>query len=126
MTPTKSATSVIMPVPKRAQIFGVIAKQPAPAPVPAPRQCSSVFPVASMPRAKVDIDVYAIRQKATGIGYTQETFADAIGVPVKTVRNWEQGRRRPTGPARVLLSLIARNPMIVVETLKNRPATPVA
>jgi DNA-binding transcriptional regulator YiaG len=56
------------------------------------------------------IDVRAIRLSTTGgIAVTQQGFADAIGVPVKTLRNWEQGRRQPTGPARVLLALIARS-----------------
>jgi Helix-turn-helix len=51
------------------------------------------------------IDVRAIRLSTTGgIAVTQKGFADAIGVPVKTLRNWEQGRRQPTGPARVLLA----------------------
>lgn len=63
-----------------------------------------------------DIDVKAIRL-AAGIGATQATFADAIGVPVKTVRNWEQGRRKPTGPALILLSLLRCNPRIVCDVL---------
>jgi putative transcriptional regulator len=60
------------------------------------------------------IDVVAIRQKA---GLSQAAFANRIGVPVGTLRNWEQGHRSPTGPARVLLALLDRNPRIVEETL---------
>jgi putative transcriptional regulator len=51
------------------------------------------------------------------IGRSQRRFAEAIGVPVMTLRNWEQGRRRPTGPALVLLSMIQRDPMIVLKAL---------
>jgi putative transcriptional regulator len=40
-------------------------------------------------------------------------------VSVATLRNWEQGHRSPTGPARVLLALLDRNPRIVEETLAN-------
>ena len=59
-------------------------------------------------------DVAAIRRKA---GLTQAAFARQIGVPVATLRNWEQGRRRPDGPARVLLAMLAKDPDIVARTL---------
>lgn len=60
------------------------------------------------------IDVAAIRNKT---GLSQQAFARRIGVPVGTIRNWEQGRRTPQGPARILLALLDRNPRIVEETL---------
>jgi putative transcriptional regulator len=60
------------------------------------------------------IDVAAIRRKT---GLSQPVFASRIGVPVATLRNWEQGHRSPQGPARVLLALLDRNPQIVEETL---------
>lgn len=72
------------------------------------------------------LNVYQIRQQAGHIGATQSSFAAAIGVPVKTLRNWEQNRRQPTGPARVLLSLIARDPWIVFDVANNQHRTPVA
>jgi putative transcriptional regulator len=58
------------------------------------------------------IDVVAIRQKT---GLSQAAFARRIGVSVGTIRNWEQGRRASQGPARVLLTLLDRNPRIVEE-----------
>ncbi|MFL9827426.1 helix-turn-helix domain-containing protein [Rhodoplanes sp. SY1] len=60
------------------------------------------------------IDVHAIRRKT---GLTQEAFSARIGVSTGTLRNWEQGRRTPDGPARVLLALVDRNPRIVEEML---------
>lgn len=60
------------------------------------------------------IDAAAIRTKT---GLSQAAFARRIGVPVGTIRNWEQGRRAPQGPARLLLALLDRNPRIVEETL---------
>lgn len=60
------------------------------------------------------IDVHAIRRKT---GLTQEAFSARIGVSTGTLRNWEQGRRTPDGPARVLLALLDRNPRIVEEML---------
>jgi putative transcriptional regulator len=62
------------------------------------------------------IDVSSIRRKAN---LSQTAFARRIGVPVATIRNWEQGRRSPQGPARILLALLDRNPRIVEETLKQ-------
>jgi putative transcriptional regulator len=70
--------------------------------------------------AKGSLDVRAIRLAPRGIGATQESFAKAIGIPVKTLRNWEQGRRQPTGPARVLLACIARNPWLVFDAIGPR------
>jgi putative transcriptional regulator len=60
------------------------------------------------------MDITAIRKKA---GATQDGFARQIGVSTATLRNWEQGRRQPDGPARVLLSMLARDPGIVARVL---------
>jgi putative transcriptional regulator len=65
------------------------------------------------------VDVLEIRKSAGKFGATQETFANAIGIPVKTLRNWEQRRRKPTGPALTLLLLIQKNPRLVVETMNS-------
>ena len=43
---------------------------------------------------------------------TQAEFASRIGVPIETVRNWEQGKRSPRGPARALLKLIEKAPEV--------------
>jgi putative transcriptional regulator len=66
-----------------------------------------------MPDRTEVIDVAAIRLSAGGVGVTQAAFAKSIGVSVRTLRNWEQWRRHPTGAAVVLLSLIARDPGII-------------
>lgn len=62
-----------------------------------------------------EIDAAAIRAKA---GLSQAAFAREIGVSLATLRNWEQGRRVPVGPARVLLTLLGKDPAIVRRTLK--------
>jgi putative transcriptional regulator len=62
------------------------------------------------------IDVSAIRSRT---GLSQEAFARRIGVSVGTLRNWEQGRREPDGPAKVLLALLERDPAIVERTLSK-------
>jgi putative transcriptional regulator len=50
---------------------------------------------------------------------SQEEFARMIGVSVATLQNWEQGRRRPEGPARALLRVAAKNPQAVAEALAS-------
>ena len=48
---------------------------------------------------------------------TQLEFAGRLGVPVETIRNWEQGKRMPRGPARALLAVIAAAPEMVFAAL---------
>jgi len=48
---------------------------------------------------------------------TQGEFARLIGVPVKTLQNWEQHRTRPTGPARALLRAVAKDPETAIRLL---------
>src|SRR3954454_10157829 len=66
-----------------------------------------------------DRDVSAVREKTA---LSQEDFARTFGVSLGTLRNWEQGRRAPDGPARVLLTLIDRDPVAVLKTLRALPA----
>ena len=54
-------------------------------------------------------------------GLTQAAFAARIGVPVETVRNWEQGKRSPRGPARALLKVIERAPIAAFAVLGGKP-----
>ena len=51
---------------------------------------------------------------------TQAEFASRIGVPIETVRNWEQGKRSPRGPARALLKLIEKAPQVAFAVLEHR------
>jgi putative transcriptional regulator len=60
------------------------------------------------------VDVKAVRQR---LGKSQAEFARMIGVSVATLQNWEQGRRRPEGPARALLKVAAANPEAVAAAL---------
>ena len=61
------------------------------------------------------VDVAAIRAET---GLSQAEFARSIGVAKGTLLNWEQGRRQPTGPAQVLLAMIAKRPNLVGEMLR--------
>jgi putative transcriptional regulator len=58
------------------------------------------------------VDVTAIRQRT---GLSQSDFPASIGVPEGALVNWEQGRRQPSGAAKVLLALLAKKPNLVVQ-----------
>lgn len=64
------------------------------------------------------VDVTAIRQRT---GLSQRDFAASIGVPEGTLVNWEQGRRQPSGPAKVLLALLAKKLNLVMELYPAAP-----
>ena len=59
-------------------------------------------------------DVKAIREK---YGLSQTKFAQLLGISASTLRNWEQGRRNPEGPARILLSVAAKHPEAILDSL---------
>lgn len=67
-------------------------------------------------RAVFPLDVAAIRAKT---GLSQERFARAFRISPHTLRNWEQGRRVPEGPARALLMAIDREPQAVLRALRE-------
>ena len=68
------------------------------------------------PRNGHTIDVRAIRA-ATGL--SQSKFAELLSIEVSTLRNWEQARRDPTGPARALLRAIRNDPVAVIRALTD-------
>jgi putative transcriptional regulator len=62
------------------------------------------------------VDVRAIRER---LGLSQTAFADRFGFTAAAVRQWEQGRRQPHGPARILLKIIDREPKAVDRALRH-------
>ena len=58
-------------------------------------------------------DVVRVRNK---LGLPQIKFARLLGISEDTLQNWEQGRRKPAGPAKVLLKIAAKHPKIVLES----------
>lgn len=57
-------------------------------------------------------DIVKIRGK---LGLSQSNFAAVLGISADTLQNWEQGRRRPTGPAKVLLKIVILHPEMLLE-----------
>ena len=64
---------------------------------------------------------WALLSARSSSGLSQADFADALGVSKRTLENWEQGRAEPTGPAKVLLNLVAQYPDTVKRLAKIRP-----
>ena len=71
-------------------------------------------------RLPIASDVPGIRKE---LGLSQEQFAGLMGVSVATLRNWEQGRREPHGPARALLLVASREPAAVLNALLGTPSS---
>jgi putative transcriptional regulator len=72
-------------------------------------------PIESRPAATPAVRELRMRAKLT-----QAEFASRLGVPLETIRNWEQGKRMPRGPARALLAVIAHAPDTVFAALAGR------
>lgn len=64
---------------------------------------------------------WALLSARSHSGLSQAEFATALGVSKRTLENWEQGRAEPTGPAKVLLNLVAKYPDTVKRLAKIRP-----
>ena len=81
----------------------------------APAMAASDLPPAAIPADVAAAPVVRdLRRRAC---LTQLEFASRLGVPVETIRNWEQGKRMPRGPARALLAVIAHAPDTVFSAL---------
>ncbi|KAA3654124.1 MAG: helix-turn-helix domain-containing protein [Calditrichaeota bacterium] len=61
-------------------------------------------------------DVKSLRKQ---YGLSQDKFAQLLGISPSTLRNWEQGRRKPEGAARVLLRVAAKHPEAILDTVYN-------
>lgn len=68
---------------------------------------------------KVDVPMVDIREIRRRLGLSQSAFAARFGFQPATLRNWEQGRTRPDGPARVLLAVISQHPEAVEDALRK-------
>ncbi|MBI2798778.1 MAG: helix-turn-helix domain-containing protein [Gammaproteobacteria bacterium] len=62
------------------------------------------------------ITIPSVSETRTRVGLSQAEFARLLGVSVRTLQEWEQGRRAPSGPARTLLAIAHKNPRALLET----------
>lgn len=66
-----------------------------------------------------ETEVRALREQ---FGLSQDKFAQLVGISVGTLRNWEQGRRKPEGPARILLQIAAKHPEALLDIAREKPS----
>jgi putative transcriptional regulator len=92
-----------------------------PEPVPAMPAASPTAPDVTSGETPPLPAVRDLRRRAQ---LTQLEFAARLGVPVETIRNWEQGKRAPRGPARALLAVIAHSPETVFAALATEEPSP--
>ena len=65
-------------------------------------------------KVNVRSDIVKVRGK---LGLSQSKFAAILGISADTLQNWEQGRREPTGAAKVLLRIAAKHPQVLLEVV---------
>lgn len=61
-------------------------------------------------------DIAALRKF---LGLTQKQFSATIGISLRTLQNWEQDRRHPDGPAKALLTILAKHPRLILQDLRH-------
>jgi putative transcriptional regulator len=61
------------------------------------------------------VELPAAAQARARTGLSQQEFADLLGVSARTLQDWEQGRREPTGAARTLLKVAVKHPKLLRE-----------
>ena len=66
---------------------------------------------------RFEVDPPDVKSVRENIGLTQHEFARLMRVSVKTLQNWEQHRRNPTGPAAALLRIVSSNPEVAIKSL---------
>ena len=71
------------------------------------------------PSRETVVDAVMVQKVRASTGLSQTKFAKILDVEVSTLRNWEQGRREPTGPARALLRAIKKDPEHVLRALAS-------
>jgi len=69
-------------------------------------------------RARTE-DTVDVRKIRATTGLSQPKFAELLSIEASTLRNWEQGRREPTGAARALLRAISNDPVAVIKALSD-------
>jgi putative transcriptional regulator len=81
------------------------------------REAGAILRGQRRPSRRIVIGSSGVRVIRERTSLSQSEFAQLIGVSVKTLQNWEQDRRRPTGPAATLLSIIAHDPALAVKAI---------
>lgn len=86
------------------------------------KQGGAIMKGAMKPSRTTEFPESKVRKIREHYGLSQDKFASLMGISVATLRNWEQGRRKPEGPARVLLMVAAKHPEALLDIIANKKA----
>jgi len=81
------------------------------------KQMGSIMRGENIPHRRTELGTVGVRDLRVRLGLTQKQFSGMIGVSIKTLQNWEQGRREPEGPAKALLRVVEKEPQAVMNAL---------
>lgn len=83
------------------------------------REGGAILRGEAKPSRRVEIEAPDVAAIRSSYGLSQEQFSTLLGISVRTLQNWEQGRRRPHGPARVLLRVADEHPEALLDTVRK-------
>jgi len=81
------------------------------------KQMGSIMRGENIPHRQTELGTVGVKDLRVRLGLTQKQFSGMIGVSIKTLQNWEQGRREPEGPAKALLRVVEKEPQAVMNAL---------
>ena len=84
------------------------------------KQGADIMKGKTKPSRSTEFPESEVQKIREGYGLSQEKFASLMGISVATLRNWEQGRRKPEGPARVLLRVAAAHPEAILDITRHQ------
>jgi putative transcriptional regulator len=84
------------------------------------REGGAILKGKAAPARAFEVEVPEIRAIREAYDLSQAEFAALLGISVDTVQNWEQGRRTPAGPARILLQVVAKHPEAVWDVVRPK------
>jgi|SRR5579859_702171 len=87
------------------------------------REGGAILRAEKKPSRAFVVDGPNVKRIRAAYQLSQNEFAALLGISVKTLRNWEQGRRLPEGPARVLLQVAAKHPDALWDVVRPRART---
>ena len=84
------------------------------------KQGAAIMKGTMRPSRSTEFPESEVRKIREQYGLSQDRFASLMGISVATLRNWEQGRRKPEGPARVLLRVAAEHPEAILDITRRQ------
>lgn len=84
------------------------------------REGGGILKGSAAPSRAFEVEVPEVKEIRESYDLSQAEFAALLGISVDTLQNWEQGRRTPAGPAKVLLQVVAKHPEAVWDVVRPR------